>query len=52
MDNLPYELYKVLSKPERMLTVSIPVRIDDGRLEVFEGYRVQYSSALGPYKGA
>ncbi len=51
MDNLPYELYKVLSRPERVLTVSIPVRMDDGRLEVFEGYRVQYSSALGPYKG-
>ena len=52
MDNLPYELYKVLSRPERVLTVSIPVRMDDGRLEVFEGYRVQYSGALGPYKGA
>jgi len=51
MDNLPYELYKVLSRPERVLTVSIPVRMDDGRLEVFEGYRVQYSGALGPYKG-
>ena len=51
MDNLPYELYKVLSRPERVLTVSIPVRMDDGRLEVLEGYRVQYSSALGPYKG-
>jgi Glutamate dehydrogenase/leucine dehydrogenase len=51
MDNLPYELYKVLRRPERVLTVSIPIRMDDGRLEVFEGYRVQYSSALGPYKG-
>mgnify|MGYP001770694801 FL=1 len=51
MDNLPYELYKVLSRPERVLMVNIPVRMDNGALEVFEGYRVQYSSALGPYKG-
>ena len=51
MANLPYELYKVLSKPERVLMVSIPVRMDNGNIEVFEGYRVQYSSALGPYKG-
>jgi glutamate dehydrogenase/leucine dehydrogenase len=40
-----------LEKPERQLTVSIPVEMDDGRTEVFEGYRVQYSSLRGPYKG-
>jgi len=31
--------------------VKIPVRMDDGRLMVFEGYRVQHNNALGPYKG-
>lgn len=40
-----------LERPEREITVSIPVTMDDGTLRVFEGYRVQYSSARGPYKG-
>lgn len=42
---------KVLSSPARELTVSIPVMLDDGRLEVFTGYRVQHSIARGPAKG-
>jgi hypothetical protein len=37
--------------PEREITVSIPVTMDDGATRVFEGYRVQHSSARGPYKG-
>ncbi|MDL2300657.1 Glu/Leu/Phe/Val dehydrogenase, partial [Clostridiaceae bacterium OttesenSCG-928-D20] len=37
--------------PERELKVTFPVRMDDGRVEVFEGYRVQHSSARGPCKG-
>ncbi|HYO78140.1 MAG TPA: Glu/Leu/Phe/Val dehydrogenase [Thermoanaerobaculia bacterium] len=44
-------LRKVLSNPKRALVVSIPVRMDDGRIEVFEGYRVQHSMARGPAKG-
>jgi glutamate dehydrogenase (NAD(P)+) len=44
-------LRKVLSNPKRALVVSIPVRMDDGRIEVFEGYRVQHSLARGPAKG-
>ncbi len=47
----PEELYTMLSKPERILIVKIPVRMDNGKLVVFEGYRVQHNSALGPYKG-
>ncbi|MEM1528104.1 MAG: Glu/Leu/Phe/Val dehydrogenase dimerization domain-containing protein, partial [Sulfolobales archaeon] len=47
----PEEVYQILSKPERVLMVSIPVRMDNGKLVVFEGYRVQHNSALGPYKG-
>ncbi len=42
---------KVLSMPAREITVSIPVMLDDGRLEVFIGYRVQHSIARGPGKG-
>ena len=40
-----------LQAPERELMVAIPVKMDDGSLKIFEGYRVQYSSARGPYKG-
>lgn len=37
--------------PERVLEVSVPVVMDNGRTEVFAGYRVQHNSARGPYKG-
>lgn len=42
---------KVLGSPSRELTISIPVVLDDGRIEVFTGYRVQHSVARGPAKG-
>ena len=48
---LPEEVYTYLSKPDRILTVKIPVKMDNGKLVVFEGYRVQHNNALGPYKG-
>lgn len=40
-----------LRRPRRCLTVSVPVRMDDNSVKVFTGYRVQYNSTLGPYKG-
>lgn len=43
--------YVHLKYPERELKVSIPVEMDDGSIQVFEGYRVQHSSVRGPYKG-
>ncbi|HUX66151.1 MAG TPA: Glu/Leu/Phe/Val dehydrogenase [Terriglobales bacterium] len=42
---------KILGHPARELTVHIPVQMDDGRIEVFTGYRVQHSEARGPGKG-
>ncbi len=42
---------KVLGSPTKEITVHIPVQLDDGRLEVFTGYRVQHSLARGPGKG-
>jgi glutamate dehydrogenase (NAD(P)+) len=42
---------KVLSSPSREIIVHIPVQLDDGRLEVFTGFRVQHSIARGPAKG-
>lgn len=40
-----------LKLPQRSLVVSLPVRMDDGRVEVFTGYRVQHDSSRGPSKG-
>ncbi|MCY4512773.1 MAG: Glu/Leu/Phe/Val dehydrogenase [Bdellovibrionales bacterium] len=40
-----------LKKPRRAIRVSIPVRMDDERVEVFNGYRVQHNHTLGPFKG-
>jgi glutamate dehydrogenase (NAD(P)+) len=40
-----------LKLPQRSLVVSVPVRMDDGRVEVFTGYRVQHDSSRGPTKG-
>jgi glutamate dehydrogenase (NAD(P)+) len=40
-----------LSSPKRVLTVSCPVRMDDGRIQVFTGFRCQHNNARGPFKG-
>jgi len=40
-----------LKRPKRCIVVSVPVRMDDYNVRVFTGYRVQYNSTLGPYKG-
>ncbi len=45
-------LYRAyLSSPKRVLTVSCPVRMDNGSIQVFTGYRVQHNNARGPFKG-
>ena len=49
--NLDEGLTKVLRTPNREITVYIPVAMDNGKLEVFTGYRVQHSIARGPGKG-
>ena len=41
----------LLRKPWRELTVSVPVRMDDGAIRVLDGYRIQHNAARGPYKG-
>ncbi|MBN1993869.1 MAG: Glu/Leu/Phe/Val dehydrogenase [Anaerolineae bacterium] len=43
--------HALLREPMRELTVTIPVRMDDGSVRVFKGYRVQYNDARGPCKG-
>jgi glutamate dehydrogenase (NAD(P)+) len=54
--SLPYadisdDVAERLAFPERALIVSVPLRLDDGSLRVYAGYRVQHSSVLGPTKG-
>ncbi len=44
-------LWQVLTHPKRQIIVSCPVQMDNGAIEVFTGYRVQYSITLGPAKG-
>ena len=44
-------LHQVLASPQKQLIVHFPVVLDDGRVQVFEGYRVQHNSSRGPTKG-
>lgn len=44
-------VYEILKQPLRVLEVSIPVRMDDGSIKVFKGYRSQHNDAVGPTKG-
>lgn len=47
----PDEMYELLSEPLRMLTVRIPIRMDDGSTRIFTGYRAQHNDSVGPTKG-
>lgn len=49
--NLEQKYLRILSKPSNTFITHFPVHMDDGSVEVFEGYRVQHSSARGPCKG-
>lgn len=49
--NLDPNVASRLKRPERALIVSVPVRMDDGGVHVFTGYRVQHNDVLGPFKG-
>ncbi len=50
-DKLVDELFEILKHPQRIIKVSIPLKRDNGELEIFEGYRIQHNNFLGPYKG-
>lgn len=53
LDSLGHDqaMYELLQEPLRLLTVRIPVRMDDGSVKVFTGYRAQHNDAVGPTKG-
>ena len=49
--NLNPAVYEILKEPQRVIEISIPVKMDDGSLKVFKGYRSAHNHALGPSKG-
>lgn len=49
--NLNMNALERLKLPRRAIAVSVPVKMDDGRVQIFPGYRVQHNQALGPFKG-
>ncbi len=49
--NFGDEFIARMRQPDRDIRISIPIKMDDGTLKIFEGYRVEYNNALGPYKG-
>ena len=44
-------VYEILKSPQRVLEVTFPVKLDDGTVKTFTGYRSQHNNAVGPYKG-
>ena len=49
--NLPEEIALILGQPKNEIIVHFPVRMDNGKYQMFTGYRVQHNNILGPYKG-
>ena len=48
---MPADVYEILKYPQRMVEVSIPVKMNDGSVRVFTGFRAQHNTAVGPSKG-
>lgn len=48
---LDKDVQKILNVPKRVVEVNFPVRLDNGKLEMFTGFRVQHNDAAGPFKG-
>src|SRR5262245_23830333 len=49
--DVPDDVRTILSQPKQEVIVNFPVKLDDGRVHLFKGYRVQHNNILGPYKG-
>jgi glutamate dehydrogenase/leucine dehydrogenase len=48
---LPEYVHRILSQPKNEIIVHFPVKMDNGEIRLFKGYRIQHSNILGPYKG-
>lgn len=51
LKSIDNEIYNALSQPERFIEVKIIMKMDDGSIKIFRGFRSQYNSARGPMKG-
>lgn len=49
--NLSKKFAMLISSPQRIIEVSIPVKMDSGEFKIFKGFRVQHNNIMGPYKG-
>lgn len=49
--DIPQDILTRLESPDHVIEVSMPIVMDDGRTEIFQGYRVQHNNIRGPYKG-
>jgi glutamate dehydrogenase/leucine dehydrogenase len=49
--NIPSYITTILSQPKNEIIVNFPVKMDDGSIRLFKGYRIQHNNLLGPYKG-
>src|SRR3954471_17006572 len=49
--HLPDYVRTILSQPKNEIIVNFPVRMDNGEVRLFKGYRIQHSNLLGPFKG-
>src|SRR5690242_18389574 len=48
---IPPYITTILSQPKNEIIVNFPVKMDDGSIRLFKGYRIQHNNLLGPYKG-
>ena len=48
---IPEYIGTILSQPKNEIIVNFPVKMDDGSIRLFKGYRIQHNNLLGPYKG-
>ena len=51
LTKLPHHIREMLGQPKNEIIVHFPVRMDDGSMKLFKGYRIQHNNLLGPYKG-
>ncbi|MCB9560923.1 MAG: Glu/Leu/Phe/Val dehydrogenase [Kofleriaceae bacterium] len=51
LTKLDADVWQILQQPKNEILTNFPVRMDDGRIQLFKGYRVQHNNILGPYKG-
>ena len=51
LTGLPRHVKEILAEPKNELIVHFPVRMDNGEMQVFKGYRIQHNNVIGPYKG-